>query len=88
MSTRLEEAIRKLTPEQVRSVEDYAEFLAARKQTSSTPVSRKPKFDWAGMAKDIDPEKSSVEIMEDAIRELAEHADPELRQQARDRSTI
>lgn len=83
----MEEAIRKLTPEQVRSVEDYAEFLAARKHSPSRPVPRKPKFDWAGMAKDIDPDKSSVEIMDDAIREIAENANPELRQQARDRST-
>jgi predicted nucleic acid-binding protein len=39
MGTRLEQAIQKLTPEQVRSVEDYAEFLAARRARPTTPPS-------------------------------------------------
>ena len=72
MTSRLEEAIKRLPPEKVEQLADYAEFLAARNEpVDATPPPDHMNLDWIGAAGGLYPEhKSGVD---------AQHAAAEMR---------
>jgi hypothetical protein len=70
MTARLENAVRKLSPEQVREVEDFAEFLAGRDRRNPMAKRGAPKFDWVGSLRHIDDAKSSVELIDEATASM------------------
>ncbi len=65
---RLNELVDKLTPQQLKEVEDFAEFLLTR-QPDDRKASR-PKFldvdSFAGMFAGLAPEKTAVELADEA----------------------
>lgn len=61
----LEEIIKKLPPEALQEVEDFASFLLEKKRPQQR---QKPKFEWAGCLKDYEPSKSSVDIQHDIAK--------------------
>lgn len=70
---RLNELAARLTPAQLKEVEDFAEFLVARGTASLTlggPTSGKEnviRFDgWAGCLAGIEPDKSDKQFIRDA----------------------
>jgi hypothetical protein len=71
---RLNELVEKLTPSQVKEVEDFAEFLLARKSQSK----RKDREEYldvskvAGMLANLAPEKTAVELAHEATDALTE----------------
>jgi hypothetical protein len=79
---RLNELAAQLTPEQVREVEDFAEFLIRRRgAATATTATAGPveqgsgiRFEgWAGCLKEVEPEKSDRQL----VREAWEHGDPD-----------
>ena len=72
---RLNELAAKLTPAQVKEVEDFAEFLIARGEegTEATPrPPRKISFEgWAGALAHVDPQKSNKQLIREAWDEVA-----------------
>lgn len=73
---RLNELATKLTPAQVKEVEDFAEFLIARAKAStaspSAQSSRKISFEgWGGALAGVESEKSNKQIIQEAWDEIA-----------------
>jgi hypothetical protein len=56
---KLEEMVEHLPPDIYRQVQEYAEFLIA-KRAKELPI--KPEFNWAGALKDMSAHYSSVEL--------------------------
>jgi len=66
---RLNELATKLTPDQLKEVEDFAEFLISREANAAAPAAepRRISFDgWAGCLAGIEPEKSDKEFVREA----------------------
>jgi hypothetical protein len=67
---RLNELVEKLTPSQVKEVEDFAEFLISRRTLRASQGQQpehKISFEgWAGCLAHVDPEKSNKEIIREA----------------------
>jgi len=55
----IEEIIKELPPEAQKEVRDFAVFLLEKRIKRPR---RKPKFDWAGSAKDLRDKYTSVEL--------------------------
>lgn len=71
---RLNELAARLTPEQIREVEDFAEFLADRRRSEPVPTHRAVSFEgWAGRLAHVD--KSAVELAHEAADIIARGAD-------------
>ena len=71
---RLNELVEKLTPSQVKEVEDFAEFLIARKNQRKRP-DRDEYLDVskvAGMLANLAPDKTAVELAHEATDARAE----------------
>ena len=63
MSKPLEELLQALSPEQREQVRSYVEFLAQAPRSR-----RKPRFTWAGAAKDLRDQYTSVELQHQISR--------------------
>lgn len=74
---RLNELVEKLTPNQVKEVEDFAEFLVSRNRVSlpaaadTTPGKRISFEGWAGCMAHVEPDKSNKQLLRAAWDELA-----------------
>jgi len=70
---RLNELVEKLSPAQLKEVEDFAEFLLSRK--SSTSGGARSRFldvdKIAGMFANLDPGKSSVDLVHETMERWA-----------------
>lgn len=70
---RLNEIASKLTPAQVKEVEDFASFLLARRQASA-PDAGETYLDvdsFAGMLAGLAPEKTAVELVHESNAAMA-----------------
>jgi hypothetical protein len=65
MTARLEEAIKRLPPDAVEKVADFAEELAERQQRGAGPLN----LDWLGIAKEADDGEDTVSIQHRILRE-------------------
>ena len=65
MTKRLEDVLKRLTPEQVEQLTRYAESFPAAVKSSSQPSAPKPSFSWIGSMKD-GPYRSGLEAQEAA----------------------
>ena len=65
MTKRLQDAVSRLTPEQVEQLATYAEALAGEMQAKATATPATPKLTWVGCLKD-GPYRSGLEAQEAA----------------------
>ena len=77
---RLNELAAKLTPAQVREVEDFAEFLITHGTSATTTAAAdeqsKVRFDgWAGCLAHVDPQKSDKQFVREAWDEIIDKYD-------------
>jgi hypothetical protein len=69
---RLNEIVSKLSPAQLREVENFAEFLASKRGTDATPDARFLNVEIvAGMLDALDPGKSSVDLVHEEMQQWA-----------------
>lgn len=82
MTSRLENALRQLPPDQIEKVAEFAESLARRTHQPATaePKPKYLKLDWVGMAADAYPEHASgveaAHAVGDMIRESIDRSRP------------
>lgn len=67
MTPRLKQLVEKLDSNQLRELEDFAEFLAGRTERTEPTVRRRLRLDWAGGLSHLRDRYTSVELQHKAM---------------------